>query len=96
MLIFGVPALAIIALVVGLVYDGRAQANRERSRADDAIEVFIDNTIASLGAGALARDPNAGPICEAVRRRANGRSVKLEPYSEMSRTLAERFVRELC
>jgi hypothetical protein len=96
MLIFGVPVIAVVALLIGATLDGRAEARRDQKSADAVVEAFITETRAQSGQGALARDQSETWKCDEARTRANGDEPSVEPYKSMSRDLAMRFVRELC
>lgn len=95
-LVFSVPVLAILALVIGVIIQGRVEAQRDQDRADAAVEQFLIETLDMRGPGALGQDPNAAWICTAARARAEGQHAAVEQYNNISRDLAQRFVRDLC
>ena len=95
-LVFSVPVLAIVALVVGVVIQGRVGEQRKEDRANAAVEAFLTETVATEGRGALTADQDRAWICNAARSRANGEHAAVEEYDNISRDLARRFVNELC
>jgi hypothetical protein len=95
-LVFSVPVLAIVALVVGVVIQGRVDQQRKEDRANAAVEAFLAETLATEGRRALAEDQNRAWICSAARARASGEHAAVEEYDKISRDLAQRFVNELC
>ena len=96
MLVFAVPVIAVVALIIGVVVQGRAEARRDQNRADEAVERILAETLGQSGSGLLANDAAAAWMCEAARERGIGQRVNVQPFVDASREVAKRFVEQLC
>jgi hypothetical protein len=96
LLVFAVPVIAVVVLVIGVVVQGRAEAQRDQNRADEVVEQLRAETLAQFGSGSLANDTAAAWMCEAASDRAAGQRVTVQPFADASREVVDRFVRQLC